>query len=80
MSERDKFDRLISVAGMILEVYHRVASGESRGAGGCFYADGKATLNAVQIPVALLENLAECLGQRVHPRVSSDRYGNDPQQ
>ncbi len=52
----------------ILDLYEAVATGETLGGGGCFYADGKATLNAVVVPVELLEKLAVLCGRQVHPR------------
>ena len=62
------------VAAEIYEKYRMVASGDTAGGNGCFYADGKATLNAVQVPVELLERLAKAIGQKVYGRTSSDRY------
>lgn len=57
----------------ILEVYTRVASGETKGSGGSFYGDGHGTLNHVHIPVELLEDLARQHGVEVLSRVRKDR-------
>lgn len=61
------------MAEAILDVYDAVATGASRGAGGCFFADGQATLNAVVVDVKLLEGLASALGRHVHPRTADYR-------
>lgn len=58
--------KLLGAVQDITDKYNLVASGESRGAGGCFYADGKGTLNAVQIDVEHLEELARKILQRTH--------------
>lgn len=62
-----------AAANAILDVYHRVATGESQGAGGAFYADGETTLSAVTIPVDLLEALAKAAGRKIHGRTSDYR-------
>ena len=54
----------------ILDLYARVASGDSQGASGVFYGDGKGTLSAVTVPVGMLEALALECGRTVYPRVS----------
>ncbi len=57
----------------MLDRYEDVASGKTNGGFGCFYADGEATLHAVQIPVELLERLARACGRKVHPRTKEYR-------
>jgi hypothetical protein len=76
MSETGKEAKLIEEAvSRILNRYDDVATGDSRGANGCFYADGKGTLNAVNIDVEDLERLAKAVGRKVHPRDWDYRYG-----
>ena len=57
----------------ILDLYDEVATGETLGASGYFYADGKGTLNAVVVPVAMLEKLAKACGRKLHPRTRDYR-------
>jgi hypothetical protein len=58
-------EALKAVAGEIVDCYTRVASRETEGAGGLFYADGRGTLSDVMVSVGLLERLALALGRTV---------------
>ncbi len=60
----------------ILDKYKLVASGESQGAGGVFYADSKSTLNAITIPIEDIEALAKACNAPVLSRTWEGRQSN----
>lgn len=69
----DTQDERADAVVAILEFYEYVASGASRGASGSFYADGKGTLNGIDVPVDMIERLARAHGRTVYGRTSADR-------
>jgi hypothetical protein len=73
MNENENVDRVMQIADLLYEHYREVASGETRGSGGVFYADGAGTLNAVVVDVTILEDLARALGKPVLGRTRRDR-------
>jgi hypothetical protein len=66
-----KVAELNSAIGDILDVYDRVATGQS--GAGSVYADGRGTLCAVHVPVEMLERLAQMMDRPVHGRTSAER-------
>lgn len=74
MAEETEPSDLQLVAEEIYATYAAVASGQTDGGGGTFYADGKGTLNAVTLSVEVLEALAKALGKPVYGRTNADRY------
>jgi hypothetical protein len=66
-------ESLTDTASKIVDLYHAVASGASKGSRGSFYANGKGTLCSVHLPVELCEELAKALGREVMPRDSDFR-------
>jgi hypothetical protein len=66
-------NKMITAMVAMYLVYRQVATNETMGDGGFFYADGKATLHAVRMPVEYLESLAQALGLKVYGRTKESR-------
>lgn len=54
-------DRVFASIAPITDLLHRVESGQTEGASGQYYADGKGTLAGVIVPVELLRRLREAV-------------------
>ena len=61
-------ERVERAAMMIVDLYDRIATRETKGSGGVFAANGRGTLRDIIVPVELIEMLVDGMGGTVHPR------------